>query len=599
MMTSMNPNPEQSGNIQFNQTEIISNAQNASHVNSDSNVGENNQYVSQDINAKIQIINQFPNIKSNINTNITNDQKQSAIDSIPDYKKNELFKKYDSFEGTSQANNLASDKSVPYNYQNPLAKDDGNNFKCLGSADSRFHLDTANFEPAEYKSEYNQLSLNNNKNNNNSSNNISNTYKFNAAPENVNNPMNRVKENEGNEINVSGPPQNNSPYFNPLLNKNYNNPLLRNNNEINKKRPRTPILRNYDNYGDNNNYKLYSQNTENKYFNENKNVLLDGKEEQRFVQYKEEINRLKQNISNLENRNNLLNTQLQQELQKNIKLQQNISNLNNDLSTIQQNNNDNYNELNNIIYIITNSLQVNSPGEIIPKLNKMITFINNSANNSQKSNNNNNNEYKRENKIRDELISKLQSLYIDLTSSNEQPSEIDIKTIWRWIKHLVNTVKSLALEKENNIELYQGLQQSDECKNFCLGLMHDFNIQNLEELKAFINDLLDKNSNNDKKMRKLKQVLIPNEEEDNLNQYQTNFNSNNYINEEQDYNNQGGNNMEQEYNDNNENEENNEENIEEDDNYESRQFEQYQMNPNNNTNNLNQFSNNYYNEDDN
>ena len=96
-------------------------------------------------------------------------------------------------------------------------------------------------------------------------------------------------------------------------------------------------------------------------------------------------------------------------------------------------------------------------------------------------------------KIRDELISKLQSLYLSLTGSDEKKEEFTIKILWRWIKHLINTVKKLALEKEKNIAYYENVQESDDCKKFCEELISEINLQSLAELKMLINNLLIQN----------------------------------------------------------------------------------------------------------
>ena len=109
---------------------------------------------------------------------------------------------------------------------------------------------------------------------------------------------------------------------------------------------------------------------------------------------------------------------------------------------------------NSILSEICHSLQVSSFDEILPKLNEIINYLNNNVNNNANKNNNQDNN----NKIRDELISKLQNLYLSLTGSNEKKEEITIKILWRWIKHLINTVNQLALEKEKNLEMFQNMQ---------------------------------------------------------------------------------------------------------------------------------------------
>ena len=88
----------------------------------------------------------------------------------------------------------------------------------------------------------------------------------------------------------------------------------------------------------------------------------------------------------------------------------------------------------------------------------------------------------------------MQNLYLSLTGSNEKKEEITIQILWRWIKHLINTVKQLALEKEKNLKIFQNMQEIDEYKEYCKELISDFDLQSLNELKIFINNLLKQNN---------------------------------------------------------------------------------------------------------
>ena len=42
----------------------------------------------------------------------------------------------------------------------------------------------------------------------------------------------------------------------------------------------------------------------------------------------------------------------------------------------------------------------------------------------------------------------MKNLYLSLTGIKQKKEEITIQILCRWIKHLINTVKQLALEKE-------------------------------------------------------------------------------------------------------------------------------------------------------
>ena len=192
--------------------------------------------------------------------------------------------------------------------------------------------------------------------------------------------------------------------------------------------------------------------------------------------YQKEIENLKQQIETLQSNTDILKSKLQSEKIRYSQL----------IQMNEEKNKDNELILNKIAEI----LKVNSIEQIFPKINEILYKLNNKENNNN--NNNNNNKYidKKENQIRDELILKLKSLYITLTDSSPN-EDIDIKSLWRWIKNLIHTVKQLALEKEmmNNKN-----NNNDEYKIFCLQLIQQNYLKNLDELKAFINQLLMRNN---------------------------------------------------------------------------------------------------------
>ena len=249
--------------------------------------------------------------------------------------------------------------------------------------------------------------------------------------------------------------------------KNYSTPIL---NEL----PNTQNIQNQEKQDYNKSMDIYERNMQN-----NKNILNMNQPQNQGNNelYMAEIDRLKQEINDLKKNNEILGAQLKEEQRKNEQL-----------FSIQKAKDENENS---ILAEIAHCLQVASFDEILPKLNEIINYLNNNVN----SNNAKNRNQDGNNKIRDELISKLQNLYLSLTDSDEKKEEVTIKILWRWIKHLVNTVKQLALEKEKNMELYQNIQEIDECKEFCEELMSGLNLQNLDELKMLINNLLNQNNN--------------------------------------------------------------------------------------------------------
>ena len=262
--------------------------------------------------------------------------------------------------------------------------------------------------------------------------------------------------------------------------KNYSTPIL---NEL----PNTQNIQNQEKQDYNKSMDMYERNMQN-----NKNILNMNQPQNQGNNelYMAEIDRLKQEINDLKKNNEILGAQLKEEQRKNEQL-----------FSIQKAKDENENS---ILAEIAHCLQVDSFDEILPKLNEIINYLNNNVN----SNNTKNRNQDGNNKIRDELISKLQNLYLSLTDSDEKKEEVTIKILWRWIKHLVNTVKQLALEKEKNMELYQNIQEIDECKEFCEELMSGLNLQSLDELKMLINNLLNQNNNMNKNQPQMRNAPI-------------------------------------------------------------------------------------------
>ena len=277
---------------------------------------------------------------------------------------------------------------------------------------------------------------------------------------------NMMKNMNMNNLNYNT--QNNSINLNLGLQnkKNYSTPIL---NEI----PNAQNIQNQDKQDYNKSMDMYERNIQN-----NNNILsLNQPQNLNNELYLAEIDRLKKEINDLKKNNEILNNQLIEEQRKNEQL-----------FSIQKAKDENENS---ILREIAHCLQVASFDEILPKLNEIINYLNNNVN----SNNTKNKNQEGNNKIRDELISKLQNLYLSLTGSDEKKEEVTIKILWRWIKHLINTVKQLALEKEKNLELYQNMNEIDECKEFCEDLMGELNLQSLDELKMVINNILNQNNN--------------------------------------------------------------------------------------------------------
>ena len=202
--------------------------------------------------------------------------------------------------------------------------------------------------------------------------------------------------------------------------------------------------------------------------------------------YQNEINKLKKEIENLENSNDILSNQLKEEEKRNEEL---------NIIKNEKEENDN-----SILLDISHCLQVNSFDEILPRLTEMINYLN-------KYNNDDNS------KIKEDLISKLKSLYIATTDAKESKDNISIQDLWRWIKQLIDNVKQLSIEKEKNEEIYKK-NNYEIYKQYCEKLIKEFGLNYFDELKFFINDLLTKNNINKKRVEKLRKVLMNNNEKE-------------------------------------------------------------------------------------
>ena len=104
------------------------------------------------------------------------------------------------------------------------------------------------------------------------------------------------------------------------------------------------------------------------------------------------------------------------------------------------------------------------------------------------------------------MIKNIENLYRNLT--NDKNENIELKILWRWVKHLINNIKKLLNEKEQNEQIYKDLLINDIYKNFCVELIEEYNLNNINELKEFIFDLLERNDTNRKGELKLKNILF-------------------------------------------------------------------------------------------
>ena len=86
------------------------------------------------------------------------------------------------------------------------------------------------------------------------------------------------------------------------------------------------------------------------------------------------------------------------------------------------------------------------------------------------------------------LYNKDHRINLDINNSDS------LTNILNWIKFKCDSKK----EKENN-----------EYKNLCLNIMKEYNLENIEQLKAFIKKMLKKVNNNDYFLEGIKKILLP------------------------------------------------------------------------------------------
>jgi len=220
--------------------------------------------------------------------------------------------------------------------------------------------------------------------------------------------------------------------------------------------------------------------------NDSKSYVNINSKEDEMLNY--EIEQLKKEIVAMQANNNILLNKLKEEKNRNSSL-------------IAYNKNENFpsdEELQNILTDMANYLQVTSFDDIVPKLKEMIQYLN--ENIYEKNDKNN---------LRNEFISKLKELYLSLNSKKDKNETISIKVLWRWIKHLINTYKSLLIEKEKKDEILKNMEKKENYyKECCEELMNKYNMKNLEQLNKFIEELIKKNNMNKRRVEQLKKILV-------------------------------------------------------------------------------------------
>ena len=397
-----------------------------------------------------------------------------------------------------------------------------NHIRSINSFDESNNRNPKNISKRIYE---NKNNMKNNYNNINDSNKENNNLVYTQ--------YNKKKEENGikNDITYN---------FESTLNKNeknnipissYHSTYHKNNNNINLFK-----LEKKHYYGSNN---LYNNNINKTYDNnENKNYIFDfennkiqeNSQYDNLQKYYQESNILKNTFINNNTGNSFRKKFIPRKRNK-----ENENNLNNTNSIL--NNTDLANTYNKTILqnkprAISNrySYDIENDDEII---NELIEITNN-YNESMKINKNNLIEsYKiilREIKIKNEFINKVYDLYNNKSGDALIKNNETLITLWNWIKINMNngnyeknkiinddSLERTLLENDNIKNIYSrknkcytddSFIKNDEYKNLCEGIMKDYNLKNIKELKTFIKHLLNKQNKNDNFLEGIKKILL-------------------------------------------------------------------------------------------
>ena len=460
---------------------------------------------------------------------------ENTLQSLPDEKKEELYKKYETFDSQEERydmNLIQNNNPLTFgNINNKNSQeieslqtlDDNNKFRVYHKNDNddvieylegdnldiiTTHKKNIVDEHSQFENEGDSKNQFEKTDNNSEPRNLnmymkeSNQQMFQNNNEHFQEFINEENQNEDiqvgtdfeNIINVHNPPTNKIVTEYPTVKNKVKKYLF--NNKISDSNLEQKQLNKNDNSIKNtfsneislerNTYPIINQHDENEIHSQNN---TQSKE----LELQLEVSQLKAQISSLQNKYDLLTREFQAEKAKNDLLQIKIEQQNDQVKEIE----------NDTLKKIAEYLKVQKHEEILPKISEIVTNMNkfNYDNNKnipkevfqnvqkipekmQTEENlysSNINDYK----LRDELVSKLKILYIAL-SGNENTKDVEIKTVWRWIKHLIHTVKDLAQEKEKNTQMILELQEVCIFRDFCLEIMQEFNLNDLNELKQFI-----------------------------------------------------------------------------------------------------------------
>ena len=216
------------------------------------------------------------------------------------------------------------------------------------------------------------------------------------------------------------------------------------------------------------NNKAFEMNNEEKNNNtiDNDDIILNYK-----------INKIQEEINSIKKKNESLLKNLSNEQERNIQLKSSSK------------------DIEKILMEISKYFEVNNSEEIPAKLSEMINFLSDFNNIN-------------ENEARNDFIINLKELYKKNNNIQDKKEAINMKTLWRWIKYLLNSNKKIKNEIDKNTILLQNIEKKNIFyKNNCEEIMNIYDIKSLNQFDEFVHGLINKNNIYRKRIEQLKKML--------------------------------------------------------------------------------------------
>ena len=216
------------------------------------------------------------------------------------------------------------------------------------------------------------------------------------------------------------------------------------------------------------NNKAFEMNNEEKNNNtiDNDDIILNYK-----------INKIQEEINSIKEKNESLLKNLSNEQERNIQLKSSSK------------------DIEKILMEISKYFEVKNSEEIPAKLSEMINFLSDFNNIN-------------ENEARNDFIINLKELYKKNNNIQDKKEAINMKTLWRWIKYLLNSNKKIKNEIDKNTILLQNIEKKNIFyKNNCEEIMNIYELKNISQLDEFIKRLINKSNVYRKRIEQLKKML--------------------------------------------------------------------------------------------